>query len=87
MIRPSRLYLYIRKIECIEILSVFTVHFGTGKIYSYKIVLLTPYRMTKFFEFVNVHIGAVIGMYVGYIFCILWKQYDEIGVFSYRLSR
>ena len=39
------------KIEPIEILTILSIRWCTCEINRYKVVLLTPYSMTKLFEF------------------------------------
>ena len=45
------LYCASREIEPVEILTVLSIHWCTCEINSYKIMILTPYSVTKLFEF------------------------------------
>ena len=45
------LYRTSREIEPVEIMTVLSIHWCTCESYSYKIIIIAPYPVTKLFEF------------------------------------
>ena len=70
------------EIESIEILAVLSIRGCTREINSYKVVLFTPYSMTKLFEFQERYVTSkMIIMDMCEILRVLWEK-DNKSEFS-----
>ena len=75
----TALYSTSRKIESVVILAVLSIHWCTCEINSYKIMFLTPYSMTKLFEFREGYItSAMISVDMCEILRVLWEQDNKV---------
>ena len=64
------------EIESIEILTVLSIRWCTREINSYKVVIFTPYSMTKLFEFQERYVTST--MDVCEILCVLRKKDNKV---------
>ena len=67
------------EIESIEILTVLSICQCTCEINSYKVVLSTPYSMTKLFELLQCHVtSTVVSMDMCEILRVLWEKDNKV---------
>ena len=75
----TALYSTSKKIESVEILAVLSIHWCTCEINTYDIMFLTPYSMTKLFEFREGYITrAMVSMDMFEILHVLWEQDNKV---------
>ena len=75
----AALYSTSRKIEPVENLAVLSIHWCTCEVNSYKIMFLTPYPVTKLFEFQEGYITrTMVSVDMCEILHVLWEQDNKV---------
>ena len=75
----AALYSTSRKIEPVEILAVLSIHWCTCEVNSYKIMILTPYPVTKLFEFQEGYItNTKWSAWICEILHVLWEHDSKV---------
>ena len=76
------------EIESIEILTVLSIRWCTREINSYKVVIFTPYSMTKLFEYQERYVTSTMGsMDVCEILRVLWEKDNRVSILPNCMAR
>ena len=76
------------KIEPVEVVKVLSIHWCTSEVNSYKIMFLTPYSVSKLFDFqVGYITSAMVSVDMCEIHLVLWEQGNKVCIFSNCMSK